>query len=79
MGIIPFFDKLRSYPQFTKVINGILCSFVGLLAVITYRFTIDIHWNIFNILFVLIAFVLLVRKVEVIWIIPGGILFSYLL
>ena len=35
MGIIPFFDKLRSYPQFDKVINGILCSFVGLLAVVT--------------------------------------------
>jgi chromate transporter len=43
MGIIPFFDRLKSYPQFNKVINGILCSFVGLLAVVTYRFTIGIH------------------------------------
>jgi len=31
-GYIPFFDKLRSYPQFNKILNGILCSFVGLLA-----------------------------------------------
>ena len=76
MGIIPFFDKLRSYPQFNKVINGILCSFVGLLTIITYRFTIGIQWNLINILFTLVAFVLLVREVNVIWVISGGILIS---
>ena len=76
MGIIPFFDKLRSYPQFNKVINGILCSFVGLLAIVSYRFTIDIHWNLVNILFALTAFILLLRKVDVIWVILGGVLLS---
>lgn len=79
MGIIPFFDKLRSYPQFNKVINGILCSFVGLLTVVTYRFTIGIHWNLVNILFTLVAFGLLVRKVDVIWVILGGVLISAIL
>jgi chromate transporter len=76
MGIIPFFDKLRSYPQFNKVINGVLCSFVGLLAVVTYRFAIDIQWNLINTLFTLLAFILLVRKVDVIWIILGGVLIA---
>jgi chromate transporter len=79
LGIIPFFDKLRSYPQFNKVINGVLCSFVGLLAVITFRFSLGIHWNLFNILFTLIAFVLLIKKVDVIWIILGGILLSLII
>jgi chromate transporter len=79
MGIIPFFDKLRSYPQFNKVINGILCSFVGLLAVVTYRFTIGIHWNLVNIAFALVAFVLLVRKVDVIWVILGGVLIALIM
>ncbi len=79
MGIIPFFDKLRSYPQFNKVINGILCSFVGLLTIITYRFTIGIHWNPINILFTLVAFILLVLKVDVIWVILGGVLLSIFL
>jgi chromate transporter len=79
MGIIPFFDKLRSYPQFNKVINGILCSFVGLLTVVTYRFTIDIHWNLVNIIFTLVAFTLLVRKVDVIWVILGGALISFVI
>jgi chromate transporter len=78
MGIVPFFDKLRSYPQFNKVINGVLCSFVGLLVVITYRFTIGIHWNIVTIIFVLTAFILLVRKIDVIWIIIGGAMFSWI-
>lgn len=79
MGIIPFFDKLRSYPQFNKVINGILCSFVGLLAVVTYRFTTDVHWNLINILFTFVAFVLLVRRVDVIWVILGGVLISLIM
>jgi chromate transporter len=79
MGLIPFFDRLKSYPQFNKVINGILCSFVGLLAVVTYRFTIGIHWNIITILIALVAFVLLIKKVDVIWIVLGGILVSMIL
>lgn len=79
IGIIPFFDKLRTYPQFNKVINGILCSFVGLLVIVTYRFTIGIHWSLFNILLALTAFVLLVRKVEIIWIVLGGIIVSILM
>jgi chromate transporter len=77
MGIIPFFDKLRSYPQFNKVINGILCSFVGLLVVVTYRFTIDIHWHLVNLMLTLVAFILLVRKVDVIWVIIGGMILSF--
>lgn len=79
LGIIPFFDKLRTYPQFNKVINGILCSFVGLLVIVTYRFTIGIHWNLVNIVLVLAAFILLLRKVEVIWIVLGGIMVSILI
>jgi chromate transporter len=79
MGIIPFFDKLRTYPQFNKVINGLLCSFVGLLVIVTYRFTIGIHWNLVNILLALAAFILLVRKVEVIWIVLGGVMVSILI
>jgi len=79
MGIIPFFDKLRSYPQFNKVINGILCSFIGLLTIVTYRFSIGIHWNIFNIAFALIAFILLIKRVDIIWVVLGGILVSIII
>lgn len=79
MGLVPFFDKLKSYPQFNKVLNGILCSFVGLLVIITFRFSVGIHWNTINILIAITAFVLLIQKVDVIWIIIGGLILSILL
>jgi len=78
MGIIPFFDKLKTFPQFNKVINGILCSFVGLLVIVTYRFTVGIHWNVVSLLFTLVAFIFLIKKVDVIWIVLAGVLFSIL-
>jgi len=78
MGIVPFFDKLKTYPQFNKVINGILCSFVGLLVVITYRFAIDIHWTPVSIIFTSVAFVLLIRRIDVMWVILGGIILSFI-
>jgi chromate transporter len=69
MGLIPFFDRLKTYTQFNKVINGILCSFVGLLAVITYRFGIEIDWNVVNISIVAVSFVILLFKIDVVWLI----------
>jgi chromate transporter len=79
MGIIPFFDKLSTFTQFNRVINGILCSFVGLLTVVTYRFTVGISWNLINILIVLAAFILLLRRVDVIWIIVGGVMITIII
>lgn len=79
MGIVPFFDKLSEYPKFNKVINGILCSFVGLLVVVTYRFAIEIHWNITNVVFTVVAFILLTRNVNAIWLILMGILLSFIM
>jgi chromate transporter len=79
MGLIPFFDKLRTYSQFNRVLSGILCSFVGLLVIVTYRFTIGVHWNLVNILLALAAFIFLVRKVDAIWIVLSGVIVSILI
>ena len=79
MAIVPFFDKLSQYPKFNKVINGILCSFVGLLVVVTYRFAIDVHWNVINVIFTVTAFILLTRNVNAIWLILIGILLSFVM
>ncbi|MDP4291317.1 MAG: chromate transporter, partial [Bacteroidota bacterium] len=79
MGLVPFFDRLSQYAGFNKVINGILCSFVGLLAVITYHFAIDIHWNAVNVIFTLGAFILLLRNVNVVWLILIGSLLSFVM
>jgi len=79
MGVVPFFDKLSEYPKFNKVINGILCSFVGLLMVITYRFAIEIHWTVINVIFVIIALILLFKNVNAVWLILVGILLSLIM
>jgi chromate transporter len=79
MGIIPFFDKLQAYPYFNRIINGILCSFVGLLVIVAYRFSIGVHWDLINILLALTAFVLLLKKIDVIWIVLGGVGVSVLI
>lgn len=77
MGLIPFFDRLKTFPQFNKVVNGILCSFVGLLTIITYRFAIGVQWNPIYILFTVVALVLLMRKVDAIWVVLGGVALSF--
>lgn len=78
MAIVPFFDKLRKHPFFNKVINGILCSFTGLLVVVTYHFGIEIQWSLTKAIIVAAAFAALIYKVDVIWIILVGILISFL-
>lgn len=72
VGIVPYFDRLRSSPYFKKVITGILCSFVGLLLTVTIRFALDIPWDIPRILLSVAAFVALILKVDILWIVLGG-------
>jgi chromate transporter len=79
MGIVPFFDRLRVYPQFGRVIKGILCSFVGLLIIVTWHFGVDISWNFKNIVLAFVSFGVLFLHVDVIWIILASILFSILI
>ena len=76
MALVPFFDKLRTYPQFNKIINGVLCSFVGLLLIVTYHFGIEIHWSASSIILAVAALAALLLNVDVIWVILGGILVS---
>jgi len=77
MAIIPFFDRLSLYPNFSKIINGILCSFVGLLLVTTIHFGIDIAWNPFNIAIGFVSLVLLMLRVNIPWLIAGGLVLSF--
>jgi chromate transporter len=77
MAIIPFFDRLSLYANFSKIINGILCSFVGLLLVTTIQFGIDIDWNPFSIAIGLVSLVLLMLRVNIPWLIAGGLVLSF--
>jgi chromate transporter len=75
-GITPYFDRLRRSAFFSRAIGAILCSFVGLLLTVTYRFGSNISWDIPRALLAIAAFVALLFKVEIIWIVLAGIVVS---
>jgi chromate transporter len=79
IGVTPYFDKLRNSAYFCGVINAILCSFVGLLLTVTFRFASNIPWDIPRVLLAAAAFVALLLKVEIIWIVLAGTVVSMFL
>ena len=72
VGIVPYFDRLRSSPYFKKVITGILCSFVRLLLTVTIRFAVDIPWDLARLLLSVAAFIALILKVDILWVVLAG-------
>jgi chromate transporter len=76
IGIAPYFDKLRTSPRFVGALNGILCSFVGLLIAVTVRFILNINWGPAHVVLVILALIALLRKIDVLWIVLAGIVYS---
>lgn len=76
VGIAPYFDKLRASSRFVATLNGILCSFVGLLLAVTVRFTLNVNWGPAHIVLVVIALIALLRKVDVLWVVLAGTVYS---
>lgn len=79
IGIVPVFDRLRGSHNFNRMIGGILCSFVGLLLAVTIRFAMNVHWDISHLLLAGSAFIALMLKVDILWVVIVGILFSLFL
>jgi chromate transporter len=79
VGIAPYFDQLRSSAYFNRVIQGVLCSFVGLLFTVTIRFALAVHWDIPHIFLAITAFLALLLKTDILWVVLIGILFSVVL
>jgi chromate transporter len=72
IGVAPWFDRLRSSPSFTRAIRGILCSFVGLLFSVTIRFALNIEWGWPLVAIATGAFMALLFKVDLLWVILAG-------
>ena len=79
VGVTPYFDRLRNSTYFYGVINAVLCSFVGLLLTVTFRFASNIPWDIPRVSLAAAAFVALLFKVEIIWIVLAGTVVSMFL
>jgi chromate transporter len=76
VAIAPIFDRLKSSPYFARVIEGILASFVGLLLFVFIKFASGVPWDVVRIILGLAALVALIRKVDILYILPVGAVLS---
>jgi len=70
--VAPFFDRLKNSVYFMKAIDGIFASFVGLLLYVCIKFTMTVPWDVIRILLGLAALTALLRKVDILYIVPVG-------
>jgi chromate transporter len=73
VGIVPYFDRLRSSERFNRCISGILASFVGLLLSVTIQFASGISWDVPRILLAAASLAALLFEVDVLWVVLAGI------
>jgi chromate transporter len=72
IGIVPYFDRMRTSPYFNRVLTGILCSFVGLLLTVTIHFASNIPWDLPRLVITLGAFIALLKKADILWVVLIG-------
>jgi chromate transporter len=77
--IAPVFDRLRSSPYFARVIEGILASFVGLLLFVFIKFASAVPWDTVRFIMGFAALAALIRKVDILYIVPAGAILSVIL
>ncbi len=79
VGVAPYYDRIRMSGLFQKVIEGILCSFVGLLCSVTVRFAMNVPWDLTRTLLAVAAFIALRLRVNILWVVLGGTILSILI
>jgi len=75
----PFFARLNGFPLFRKAVDGILCSFVGLLVTTAVRLGLTVPWTVPYGIMAAAAFAALMLRVDLIWVIISGAALSLLL
>jgi len=78
IGIAPYFPLLRSSTRMSRAFGGIVSSFAGLLISVTILFGSQIPWNLPRVLIGGGAFIALMGKVRVHWVVLAGIIVSLL-
>jgi chromate transporter len=76
IGISPFFGRLSASPVFRGIIQGVLCSFVGLLVSVALRFAFQIQWDAVHVLLAVGAMIALLRGIDILWVVLGGVVLS---
>ena len=68
----PHFDRLRSLPVFGRLIGGALCSFPGLLLIVTFHFAQNVRWDAARVLLAGVGFLALRLGTNVFWVVVVG-------
>ena len=72
IGTAPYFARLHASPRFNRAVDGILCSFVGLLSTVTIRLALHVHWDWPHLLLAAFAFGALRKKIVILWVVLAG-------
>jgi chromate transporter len=75
-GMMPFYDKLKTSAYFLRATKGILATFVGLLFYATFKFASTVPWDAVRALLVLGAFIALLRKIDILYVVLIGAVIS---
>jgi chromate transporter len=73
VGVVPYFDRLRSSEYFNRCTSGILASFVGLLLSVTIQFALGVSWDVPRILLAGASLTALLLGVDVLWVVLAGV------
>ena len=76
---VPYADRIQNNSLFQRGMHGILVSFVGLLLSVTIRFILTVHWGVPQVLLMILAFLALRMKVDILWVVFAGATLSSLL
>ncbi len=68
----PYFDRLRRSPVVASFIGGALCSFPGMLVVVTGHFAQGVQWDVPRLLLGVAAFLALRLGTNVLWVVVIG-------
>jgi chromate transporter len=68
----PYYDRLRASPALAKLIGGALCSFPGLLLIVSIRFAQSVRWDVPHLLLAVTSFAALRLGVNILWVVIFG-------
>jgi chromate transporter len=72
LATAPYYDRLRASPVFAKLIGGALCSFPGLLLIVTIRFAQSVRWDVPHLALAVASFAALRLGVNILWVVILG-------
>ena len=79
IGTVPYYDRFSRSPWFHRAVNGVFCSFVGLLASAVFRFALSMPPDLFHVVMASLAFIALFYKVDILWVVIVGAAISVIL